>query len=73
MAEHRPEGEVENRISETRVRLYGDTAVLTGIYAVVYESNDRNIVRENRYTDTYIKRGRRWYLAASHFSLRRER
>ena len=68
MVEHRPEGEIENRLSDVKVRLYGDTAIITGRHTVIYESNDRNTFRETRYTDTYLKRNRRWYLVASHFA-----
>ena len=69
MVEHRPEGEQEHLMEDPKVKIYGALAVITGRYIHQYENNDQPAVRAMRYTDTYVKRGRRWYLAASQFSL----
>ena len=71
MVEHRPEGEEEHILEDAKVRIYGATAIITGRYLHEYENKDQPTVRAMRYTDTYVKRGRRWYLAASQFSLLR--
>ena len=49
---------------DSQVRIYGDAAVITGRF--LYRSKDT--VGESRYTDTYIKRARRWQVVASHLS-----
>jgi ketosteroid isomerase-like protein len=49
----------------TKVRLYGDTAVLTGTF--IQRSTDKGVemaVRQ-RYTDVWVKRNGRWQVAAS--------
>ncbi|MFP5264994.1 MAG: DUF4440 domain-containing protein [Blastocatellia bacterium] len=48
----------------TRVRLYGDTAILTGVF--VYKSKDST--ERSRYTDVYVKRNGRWQVVASHLT-----
>ncbi len=48
----------------TKVRVYGDTAVLTGV--VVFKFKDS--VERSRYTDVYVKRDGRWQVVASHLS-----
>ena len=49
---------------DSKVRIYGDTAIITGRY--LYKN--REMVSESRYTDTYIKRNGRWQVVASHLS-----
>jgi len=49
-----------------RVRLYGDTAVLTG-HTVVTGSGFNN--RQVLWTDTFVKRNGRWQCVASHSTL----
>lgn len=50
---------------ETRVRLFGDTAILTGVF--VFTQKDK--VERSRYTDVYVKRNGRWQVVASHLTL----
>jgi uncharacterized protein (TIGR02246 family) len=58
---------------DVRSRAYGETVVLTG--KVVTESvRDGQTARElARYTDTYVRRGGRWQVVASHLSNVEER
>jgi hypothetical protein len=54
---------------DTAVRIYGNTAILTGTYYQKQRQGDQEqtLVRA-RYTDTYVKRKGRWQIAASHVS-----
>lgn len=59
--------------ADTRVRLYGDTAVLTGkvIQKGTYGEGPRkgqDYSFEHRYTDVYVKRNGRWQVVASHLT-----
>ncbi|HVG21241.1 MAG TPA: DUF4440 domain-containing protein, partial [Blastocatellia bacterium] len=49
---------------DTKVRLYGDTAILTGIFV----SKSKTSTERSRYTDVYVKRNGRWQVVASHLS-----
>lgn len=58
---------------DTKVRLYGDTAVLTGkvIMKGTYAEGSRKGEGYNlqyRYTDVYVKRSGRWQVVASHLT-----
>jgi ketosteroid isomerase-like protein len=48
----------------TKVRLYGDTAILTGVVV----SSSKNSTERSRYTDVYVKRNGRWQVVASHLT-----
>ncbi len=50
---------------ETKVRLYGDAAVLTGIYIGEWVVDGEKRVSRSRYTDTYVKIDGRWQVVAS--------
>ena len=54
--------------SETRARVYGDTVVLTGFVVGTYTSGEKTTSEHYRYTDTYVRRGERWQVVASHLS-----
>jgi ketosteroid isomerase-like protein len=49
---------------DTKVRLYGDTAILTGIFV----SKSKDSTERSRYTDVYVKRNGRWQVVASHLT-----
>lgn len=53
--------------ADLRVRVFGETAVLTGIQRSVLRTED-GVEHEGRtaFTDVFIKRGRRWQLALAH-------
>lgn len=48
----------------TTIRLYGDVAILTGVYV----NEGPNGVRRARYTDTWVWRDGRWQVVASHLT-----
>jgi ketosteroid isomerase-like protein len=50
---------------ETVAHVYGDTVVLTGMVRTI---RDGETVDVSRYTDTYVRRGGAWHVAASHLS-----
>lgn len=56
------------RNSGMRVRLYGDTAVVVGITTVKGTAGGQPFAAELAFTDTLLKRGGRWVIAASHAS-----
>lgn len=51
-----------------RSRAYGDTVILTGIVVTEYERDGQTVKEQSRYTDTYVRRGGRWQVVASHLS-----
>lgn len=58
----------EFRNHDQRVRLYGDAAIVTGITSVKGTSAGEAFAADFQYTDTWIRRGTAWQLAASHAS-----
>jgi len=50
---------------ELNVRVYGDTAIVTGHFTVVQRRNGRVDTFLSRQTDVFLKRGGKWLLAAS--------
>ncbi|HEX8736645.1 MAG TPA: nuclear transport factor 2 family protein [Pyrinomonadaceae bacterium] len=53
---------------ETQARVYGDTVILIGRVITEWQQNGKPMKEQNRYTDTYVKRGNRWQVVASHLS-----
>ena len=52
-----------------RSRAYGDTVViLIGRVTAEYERDGKAFKEASRYTDTYVRRGGRWQVVASHLS-----
>ena len=56
------------RNHDQRVRLYGDTAIITGITSIQGTSEGTAFAADFRFTDTWLYRDGRWILAASHAS-----
>lgn len=56
-------------LSELKVRMHGDTAIVTGAYHEVGESNGRRYEYHDRLTDVWMKTGARWQVIASHYSV----
>lgn len=50
------------------IRLYGDTAIVTGITSIKGMAGGDAFAADFRFTDTWVYRGKRWILAASHAS-----
>ena len=57
--------ETRQYTEDTTVRLYGDVAVLQGVYV----NEGPNGARRARYTDTWLWRDGRWQVVASHLTL----
>lgn len=54
---------------DVQARVYGDTVViLIGRVVTEYVRDGKTMKEQNRYTDTYVKRGGRWQVVASHLS-----
>lgn len=49
-------------------RAYGDTVILIGRVTSEYERDGQTVREQSRYTDTYVRRGGRWQVVASHLS-----
>lgn len=49
-------------------RVYGDTVILLGRVVTEYVRDGKTVKDASRYTDTYVKRGGRWQVVASHLS-----
>ncbi|MFZ0732670.1 MAG: nuclear transport factor 2 family protein [Candidatus Sulfotelmatobacter sp.] len=56
-------------LSELKVRMHGDTAIVTGAYHELGESNGRRYEYRDRLTDVWMKTGGRWQVIASHYSV----
>lgn len=56
----------ENR--EMKVRLHGDAALVTGITKVAGTAGTTAFAAEFQFTDTLVRQGGRWRVAASHIS-----
>ncbi len=50
---------------DLKIRIYGDTAIVTGHFTLVQRRNGRVDTFFARQTDVFVKRGGRWLLAAS--------
>ena len=53
---------------DVRSRAYGDTVILMGRVVSEYVRDGKTVKDASRYTDTYVKRGGRWQVVASHLS-----
>jgi len=58
------------RNRDTRVRLYGDAAVVTGITHVEGSADGQPYAVDFQFTDTYVRRPQGWVIVASHASRR---
>jgi hypothetical protein len=57
------------RLEQVRVRVIGDTAVVTGIKNIVVQISNQDDKYIVRFTDTYVRRQGNWQLLATHSSL----
>jgi len=53
---------------DVRSRAYGDTVILMGRVVSEYVRDGKAVKDASRYTDTYVRRGGRWQVVASHLS-----
>jgi ketosteroid isomerase-like protein len=56
------------RNRDSRVRLYGDAAVVTGITHVEGQAQGKPYALDFQFTDTYVRRPQGWVIVASHAS-----
>jgi ketosteroid isomerase-like protein len=55
-------------IAEMKVRVYGDAAVVTGRDLIKETKEGKVVSRQERWTDTWVKRAGRWQCVAGHSS-----
>ena len=53
---------------EVRVRVYGDTAVETGLSTMVGQDKGKAVPRDTRFTRVWVKQNGAWRLVANHYS-----
>ena len=56
-------------LSDLKVRLHGDTAIVTGSYHEKGESNGKAYEYHDRLTDIWMKSKGKWQVVASHYSV----
>jgi ketosteroid isomerase-like protein len=56
-------------LSDLKVRIHGDTAVVTGAYHERGASNGKRYEYHDRLTDVWMKVGGKWQVVASHYSV----
>ncbi len=56
-------------MSDLRVRVHGDTAVVTGAYHEKGESGGKAYEYHDRLTDVWMRVGGKWQVIASHYSV----
>ena len=56
-------------IKDLKVRMHGDTAVVTGAYHEKGQSNGKPYEYHDRLTDVWMKFGNQWQVIASHYSV----
>ena len=55
---------------EVQVRVYGNTAVETGLSTMVGQDKGKAVPRDTRFTRVWVKQQGRWRLVANHYSSR---
>jgi len=55
-------------LANMKVRVYGDAAVVTGRATVKETYKGKDVSRQERWTDTWVKRAGRWQCVAGHSS-----
>jgi ketosteroid isomerase-like protein len=60
----------EQQVTESmNAHVYGDSAVVTGVYRVKGMENGKPYLRRGRFTDTWVSRSGTWVCVASQFTL----
>ena len=57
------------RTEEVEIRIYGNTAVQTGLSIMIGDDKGKVVPRENRFTRVWVKQQGQWRLVANHYSL----
>jgi ketosteroid isomerase-like protein len=53
---------------EVQVRVYGDTAVETGLSTMIGQDKGKTVPRDTRFTRVWVKQQGHWRLVANHYS-----
>ena len=61
----------EAKSDDVRIRIYGDTAVMTGRFTAEAESAGKRESIEERYTAVWLRRDGRWQLVAEQGNLKK--
>jgi ketosteroid isomerase-like protein len=56
-------------LSDLKVRVHGDTAIVTGAYHERGESSGKRYEYHDRLTDVWMRFGGKWQVVASHYSV----
>jgi ketosteroid isomerase-like protein len=56
-------------MSDLKVRMHGNTAVVTGGYHERGQSSGKSYEYRDRFTDVWMKAGGKWQVVASHYSV----
>jgi len=56
-------------LSDLKVRMHGNTAVVTGAYHEKGKSNGKPYEYRDRLTDVWMKVGSKWQVISSHYSV----
>lgn len=56
------------RVADTKVTVFGDTAIATGFWGAKGTSNGKPFEENERYTDTWVKINGQWKCVATHSS-----
>ena len=52
-----------------KIRLHGDTAVVTGVYHEKGIDRQKSYDYHDRFTDVWMKKAGKWHLIAAHYSV----
>jgi len=55
---------------EVQVRVYGNTAVETGLSTMIGQDKGKDVPRDTRFTRVWVNQRGRWRLVANHYSTR---
>lgn len=56
-------------MSDVKVRVHGNTAILTGVYHEKGKDKDGPYDYRDRFTDVWMKSGGKWRMIASHYAI----
>ena len=57
------------KTEDVEVRVYGDTAVVTGRFAQTVRLGDKSETNQFRYTDVYVRKGKAWRAVSAQAAL----
>lgn len=59
----------EAELSDLKVRMHGNAAVVTGAYHEIGEDKGKRYEYHDRFTDVWMKSGGKWQVISSHYSV----